>query len=85
MGTSADRLAYLKSLRLKIRAALDGSVERGGTASYRIGDSDGDQSVTRRSPKELWDMLKDVEDEIAAVERALSGGGIRTFSTRIRP
>jgi hypothetical protein len=85
MGTSAERLAYLKSLRLKIRAALDGSVENGSTASYRIGDSDGDQSVTRRSPKELWDMLKDVESEIAELERALSGGGIRTFGTRLRP
>jgi hypothetical protein len=85
MGTGSDRLAYLKSLRLKIRAALDGSVEKGGTASYTINDSDGSQSLTRRSPKELWDMLKDVEGEIAAIERALGGGGIRTFSTRLRP
>jgi hypothetical protein len=85
MGTSAGRLTYLKSLRLKIQSALDGAVDKSGTASYRIGDSDGDQSVTRRSPNELWDMLKDVENEITAIERALSGGGIRTFSTRIRP
>jgi hypothetical protein len=82
---SAERLAYLKSLRVKIRAALDGSVENAGTASYTIGDGDGTQTVHRRSPKELWDMLAATEDEITELERALSGGGIRTFGTRLRP
>jgi hypothetical protein len=80
-----ERLAYLKSLRLKIRAALDGSVGNAGTASYTINDSDGSQSLTWRSPKELWDMLQSVDTEIADLERRLSGGGIRTFSTKIRP
>jgi hypothetical protein len=82
---TADRLSYLKSLRLKIRAALDGSMSQAGTASYSISDSDGSQSLTRRSPKELWEMLEKVEAEITEIERSLSGGGIRTFGTRLRP
>jgi hypothetical protein len=82
---STGRIAYLKSLRLKIQAALDGSVDKAGTASYTINDSDGSQSLTRRSPKELWDMLRAVDAEIADLERRLSGGGIRTFGTRLRP
>jgi hypothetical protein len=82
---TSDRLAYLKSLRLKIRAALDGSVDKAGTASYSISDSDGSQYLTRRSPKELMDMLDRTDAEIAELERQLSGGGIRTFGTRLRP
>jgi hypothetical protein len=82
---TADRLAYLKSLRLKIRAALDGAMDKAGTASYSISDSDGSQSLTRRSPKELMDMLSRVDTEIAELERELRGGGIRTFGTRLRP
>jgi chromosome segregation ATPase len=82
---TADRLAYLKSLRLKIMAALDGSVDKAGTASYNISDSDGSQSLTRRSPKELMDMLDRTDTQIAELERRLSGGGIRTFGTRLRP
>jgi hypothetical protein len=82
---TAERLAYLKSLRLKIRAALDASVEKAGTQSYSINDSDGSQSLTRRNPKELMDMLRAVDTEIADLERKLSGGGIRTFGTRLRP
>jgi hypothetical protein len=85
VNPAADRLAYLKSLRLKIRAALEGSVENAATSSYTIGDEDGTQTVHRRSPKELWDMLTAAEAEIAELERALSGGGIRTFGTRVRP
>jgi hypothetical protein len=80
-----ERLAYLKSLRLRIQAALDGSIGHAGTESYTISDSDGSQSLTRRSPKELLDMLRSVDAEIAELERQLSGGGIRTFGTRIRP
>jgi hypothetical protein len=82
---TAERLAYLKALRLKIRAALDGSVDKSGTLSYSINDSDGSQSITRRSPKELLDMLKDTDSQIAEIERTLRGGGIRTFRTRMRP
>jgi hypothetical protein len=81
---AADRLAWLKALRLKIRAAIDGSAGTAGTASYSISDSDGSQSLTRRSPKELMDMLDRVEAEISEIERELSGGGIRTFGTRLR-
>jgi hypothetical protein len=82
---AADRIAYLKSLRRKIRAALDGSIGQAGVASYTINDSDGSQSLTRRSPKELWDMLASADREIGELERSLSGGGIRTFGTRLRP
>jgi hypothetical protein len=81
---TAGRLAYLKSLRLKIRAALDGSVDKAGTQSYSITDSDGSQSLTRRSPKELMDMLDRTDAEIIDLERKLRGGGIRTFGTRLR-
>jgi hypothetical protein len=82
---NADRLAYLKSLRIKIQGALDGSIGKSETASYTINDSDGTQSLTRRSPKELWEMLREVSDEIAALERQINGGGVRTFGTRLRP
>jgi hypothetical protein len=84
-STAAARLAYLKSLRLKIRNALDGSVEKAGTVSYTINDSDGSQSLTRRSPEELLNMLNSTEDKITELERSLSGGGIRTFGTKLRP
>jgi hypothetical protein len=80
-----ERLAYLRSLRLRIQAALDGSIGQAGTESYSINDSDGAQSLKRRSPKELLDMLRSVDAEIAGLERQLSGGGIRTFGTKIRP
>jgi hypothetical protein len=85
MAYNAERLIYLKNLRIKLRAALDASVEKSGTQSYTLEDSDGKQSLTRRSPKELMDMLKTTDNEIADLERAARGGGIRTFGTRLRP
>jgi hypothetical protein len=85
MSETAERLQYLKALRVKIQGALDGSVDKAGTKSYTLNDSDGTQSLTRRSPKELWEMLKEVDSQITEIEQRLNGGGIRTFGTRVRP
>jgi hypothetical protein len=84
MSETESRLTYLKSLRLKIQGVLDGSIEKAGVQSYGLNDSDGSQNLTRRSPKELWDMLQAVNDEITEIERGVSGGGVRTFGTRLR-
>jgi hypothetical protein len=84
-GTLAEgqnRLAYLKELRIKIRGVLDGSIDAAAIQNYAFSDSDGSQSAHRRSPEELWDFLQKVENEIAALESRLHGGGIRTFGMR---
>ena len=80
-----DRLEWLKEFRGKIRGVIDGSLDSATLASYSYSDADGSQSTTRRSPKELWDLLQEVEDEIENLERITAGGGVRTFGTRLRP
>jgi hypothetical protein len=77
-----DRLAYLKSLRVKVRGVLDGSIDAAEIDSYSFGDSDGNQSAKRRDPKSLWELLEKIDSEIENLQqRIYGGGGIRTFGT----
>jgi hypothetical protein len=76
---TADRLAYLKALRVKVRGVLDGSIDAAEIANYSFSDSDGTQSTARRDPKSLWELLEKIDTEIDKLEQRLHGGGIRTF------
>jgi hypothetical protein len=51
-------------------------------AAYSFSDSDGNQSATRRSIKDLMDALKMLDAQIAALETASRNpSGLRTFGT----
>jgi hypothetical protein len=80
-----NRITYLKGLAEKIQGVIDGSISHAELSNYSYSDSDGSQSAGRRSPKELWEWLKSVWDEIDELEQRQRGRGIHTFSTRMRP
>jgi hypothetical protein len=83
--TTQEELTWLYILRGKILEAMTGSADKSTLQSYSINDSDGSQSTTRRSPRDLMAWLNDVDAKIAELEQKQRGGGIRTFGTRVRP
>ena len=76
-----QELKELRKLRGLILGVMAGSVEASAIESYTHGEADGTQTVKRRSPEELMSWLNEVDKKIAALERSLRGGGIRTFGT----
>ena len=75
-----QELTELKELRGLIIRVMSGSVENAELESYNYGDADGNQSVKRRSPKELMEWLNEVDKKIEKLERG-NGGGLMTFGT----
>jgi hypothetical protein len=77
--------AYLQSL-YRQREILLGEIEReaesAGVASYSLSDGDGSQSTTRRSLKELYAALSDLNTMITQEERK-SGGGLTSMRTAL--
>ena len=76
-----EELQNLKRIRAKIISAIDDATDTATIESYNFNDGNGTQSTKRRSPKELLEMLNEIDKKIAELERKLQGGGIRTFST----
>jgi hypothetical protein len=83
--TAQQELTQLYILRGKILEVMTGAADKSVLQSYTLSDSDGSQSTTRRSPRDLMAWLKDVDSKIAELEQKQQGGGIRTFGTRLRP
>jgi hypothetical protein len=83
--TAQEELVQLHILRGKILEVMTGAADKSILQSYSILDSDGSQSTTRRSPRDLMAWLNDVDAKIAELEQRQRGGGIRTFGTRLRP
>jgi hypothetical protein len=79
--TDQEELQKLKALRIKIIGALDGALENADVENYSFGDGNGNQSVRRRNPMQLMEMLKELDKQIDVLERAALGGGIRTMGT----
>jgi hypothetical protein len=77
--TDQEELQRLKALRVKIIGALDGALENADVENYSFGDGNGNQSVRRRNPQQLLDMLKELDKQIDVLERAALGGGVRTL------
>ena len=75
-----EELQRLKELRLKIITAMDKAVETINVENYSFGDGNGNQSVRRRSPKELMDLLKEVDNKIMILE-SQTRSGLMTFQT----
>jgi len=76
-----EELTELRKLRGLILGVMVGSVDASAIESYTHGEADGTQTVKRRGPEELMSWLNEVDKKIAALERSLRGGGIRTFGT----
>jgi hypothetical protein len=83
--TAREELVQLYILRGKILEVMTGSADKSILQSYTLSDSDGSQSTTRRSPRDLMTWLKEVDSKIAELEQRQRGGGIRTFGTRLKP
>jgi hypothetical protein len=79
--TTLEELERLRNLREKIIEAMAGAVETAEIENYNFNDGNGGQSVKRRNPRDLAKLLDDVDKKIAALERGLQGGGMRTFGT----
>jgi hypothetical protein len=80
-----NTLAVLYRQREELLKTISEAIPKAGTQNYGINDSDGSQSIGRRSLTELYKALEMVNSQITELERALRGGGIRTFSIRLRP
>ena len=74
-----EELQELRNLRKKILTAIDDATETATVENYNFNDSNGGQSVKRRSPKELLGLLNDVDRKITTLERQLQGCVLRTF------
>ena len=84
MASTAEtikRITYKKEQRDAAVQALDELLKEGTIESYSFGDGNGNQNARRRKISEYKDLISELENEIDGLERTLSGGGIRTFST----
>ncbi|MDR0475566.1 MAG: hypothetical protein LBH43_18070 [Treponema sp.] len=79
--TSKEELQKLKKLREKIIAAMEGAADTAEIENYNFDDGNGRLSTKRRNPLDLIKWLDEIDKKIAALERLLQGGGIRSFGT----
>ena len=79
--TIQEEIQELRALRGKIITAMNSAAETVEIENYNFNDSNGGQSVKRRSPKELMAWLEEIDKKITLLERKLRGGGLRTFGT----
>ena len=79
--TTAQELVRLQIIRGNILNALECAIDTAGLVSYTYTDADGTQSTTRRNPKDLMELLKEIDRQIEILERRMQRGGIMTFGT----
>ena len=70
----------------KADAAYDILLDKGDIESYNFDSGDGRQQVKRRQLSELTKTIADLESQLDAIQRRLSGMGLTTFnlSRRVR-
>ena len=83
--TTIERIRALEEYNEAILKCLLENADQALLQSYSYNDSDGSQGKHNRSPKELWALHQEVQDEIDELTQKAAGGGIRTFGTRLRP
>jgi hypothetical protein len=78
----SDYLQELYAQRSKLLETIARETEHAGIASYSLSDSDGSQSTSRRSLRDLYSALKDLNNLIAVEETRGRGGGVMTMQSR---
>ena len=66
------RLKDYKDKRDKLSASLDSGLENSEIQTYSLTDPEGGQSVTRRDPKTILDMIERLDRQIDYLERRIA-------------
>jgi hypothetical protein len=77
-------LSELLAKREKTSKSLDSALENAEAQTYSFGDSEGNQSVTRRDPAKLLNLLESLDRRIEALRSRLAGHGLHSMTLRRR-